>query len=115
VLASSAKQDEVEHYLDQLETRELADGWTTSTDVDATKPAADLVNVAPELIGGGPEDAVMVGDTPWGVESDSRAVVATVTVRPGRVGADEVREAGAIAIFESVQELRERLDETPLA
>ena len=115
VLASSAKQDEVERYLDQLDARELADGWTTSSDVDATKPAPDLVNAALELIGGSPEDGVMVGDTPWDVESALRAGVATVTVRTGGFGAEELREAGAIAIFESVQELRERLDETPLA
>ena len=43
VLASSAKQDEVEHYLDLLDARELADGWTTSADVEATKPEPDLV------------------------------------------------------------------------
>src|SRR5947209_2423355 len=35
VLASSAKEDEVEHYLDLLGARELADGWTTSADVEA--------------------------------------------------------------------------------
>jgi len=57
----------------------------------------------------------MVGDTPWDVEAASRAGVGTVAVRTGGFGADELREAGAIAIFESVQELRERLDETPLA
>ena len=38
VLASSAKEQEVDHYLDLLEARELADGWTTSADVEATKP-----------------------------------------------------------------------------
>ena len=34
VLASSAKPDEVDHYLDLLDARELADGWTTSGDVE---------------------------------------------------------------------------------
>ena len=43
VLASSAKEDEVEHYVDLLDARELADSWTTSADVEATKPAPDLV------------------------------------------------------------------------
>ena len=43
VLASSAKEDEVDHYLDLLDARELADAWTTSADVEATKPAPDLV------------------------------------------------------------------------
>jgi HAD superfamily hydrolase (TIGR01549 family) len=115
VLASSAKEDEVDHYLDQLDARELADAWTTSADVEATKPQPDLVRSALERMNGGSGDAVMVGDTPWDVEAASRAEVGTLAVRTGGFGADELREAGAIAIFESVQELRERLDETPLA
>ncbi len=48
VLASSAKADEVEHYVDLLDARELADSWTTSADVEDTKPAPDLVKSALE-------------------------------------------------------------------
>jgi HAD superfamily hydrolase (TIGR01509 family) len=114
VLASSAKQDEVDHYLDQLDARELADAWTTSADVDATKPRPDLVHAALERVGGSAEDAVMVGDTTWDVEAALRAGVKTLAVRTGGFGADELRDAGAAAVFESVQELRERLGETPL-
>jgi HAD superfamily hydrolase (TIGR01509 family) len=115
VLASSAKAYEVDHYLDQLDARELADGWTTSSDVEATKPEPDLVRAAVERIGGAPGDGVMVGDTPWDVKAAARAGVETLAVRTGGFGADELRDSGAAAIFESVQELRERLDETPLA
>ena len=43
ILASSAKPEEVEHYLDLLDARELADAWTDSGDVEETKPAPDLV------------------------------------------------------------------------
>src|SRR4051794_22720065 len=46
VMASSAKDDEVEHYLDLLDARELADDWTTSADVEQTKPEPDLVKAA---------------------------------------------------------------------
>ena len=72
MLASSAKQDEVEHYLDLLDARELADAWTTSADVEATKPAPDLVTAALERAGGSSDDAVMVGDTPWDVKAAAR-------------------------------------------
>ena len=75
VLASSAKQDEVDHYLELLGARELADAWTTSADVEATKPAPDLVSAALERAGGSSDDAVMVGDTPWDVEAARRAGV----------------------------------------
>jgi HAD superfamily hydrolase (TIGR01509 family) len=113
VLASSAKQNEVDHYLDLLDARELADGWTTSADVEATKPEPDLVKAAIEKAGGG--DAVMVGDTTWDVEAAKRAGAPTVTVLTGGFSEAELREAGAGWTFESIQELRERLDDTPFA
>jgi HAD superfamily hydrolase (TIGR01509 family) len=114
VLASSAKEDEVEKYLDLLDARDLADAWTTSADVENTKPQPDLVNAALQRAGGEADDAVMVGDTPWDVHAAKDAGVETVTVRTGGFGDDELREAGAIAVFESVAQLREKLDETPL-
>jgi HAD superfamily hydrolase (TIGR01549 family) len=113
VLASSAKQDEVDHYLDQLDARELADAWTTSADVDATKPEPDLVRAALDKAAGD-GDAVMVGDTTSDVEAAKRAGIETIAVRTGGFGRDELEEAGAAAVFDSVAELRERLGETPL-
>jgi HAD superfamily hydrolase (TIGR01509 family) len=114
VLASSAKRDEVDHYLDLLDARELADDWTTSADVESTKPAPDLVRVALERARGSSDDAVMVGDTPWDIHAARHAGVGTLAVRTGGFGVDELREAGAVDVFESVSELGARLDETPL-
>jgi HAD superfamily hydrolase (TIGR01509 family) len=114
VFASSAKEDEVEHYLDLLEARELADSWTTSADVDATKPDPDLVHTALDKAGGESEDAVLVGDTPWDVEAAGRAGVATIAVLTGGFAAQELTDAGAVSVFESVDELRQRLDDTAL-
>jgi len=114
VLASSAKADEVDHYLDLLDARGLADAWTTSADVKETKPQPDLVNSALER-SSGDGGAVMVGDTPWDVRAAENAGVKTITVRTGGFGVDELREAGAIAVFESVAELRTQLDDTPLS
>jgi HAD superfamily hydrolase (TIGR01509 family) len=112
VLASSAKQDEVDHYLDLLDARELADDWTTSADVEATKPEPDLVKAAMEKAG--TDDAVMVGDTPWDIKAAERAGIKTIAVITGGFSRAELEEAGAAVVFESVAELRERLDETPL-
>jgi beta-phosphoglucomutase-like phosphatase (HAD superfamily) len=71
VLASSAKPDELERYLDLLDARGLADAWTSSGDVEATKPAPDIVESALERVGGGP--AVMVGDSTWDCKAAARA------------------------------------------
>jgi HAD superfamily hydrolase (TIGR01549 family) len=112
VLASSAKQDEVDHYLDLLGAREMADGWTTSADVEATKPEPDLVRAALEVAG--TRDAAMVGDTPWDAEAAGRAGIETVAVLTGGFSEQELRDAGAVAVFESVAQLREGLERTPL-
>jgi HAD superfamily hydrolase (TIGR01549 family) len=113
VLASSAKEDEVEHYLELLDARELADGWTTSADVEATKPEPDLVQAAIDKAGGG--EAVMVGDSTWDCEAAKRAGIETVAVLTGGFSEAELREAGAVAVYRSIDDLRESLGETPLA
>jgi HAD superfamily hydrolase (TIGR01509 family) len=115
VLASSAKEDEVDHYLDLLDARDLADAWTTSADVEATKPAPDLVTSALERAEGSSDDALMVGDTPWDVKAAAAAGVRTIAVLTGGFSVQELEEAGASEVFESVGELCEALDRTPLA
>jgi HAD superfamily hydrolase (TIGR01509 family) len=114
VLASSAKEDEVEAYVDLLDAREIADAWTTSADVESTKPAPDLVHAAMARVDSDAADAVMVGDTPWDVKAAAGADVRTLAVVTGGFSEAELREAGAAAVYESVSELRDRLDDTPL-
>ncbi|HEX8083395.1 MAG TPA: HAD family hydrolase [Solirubrobacteraceae bacterium] len=112
IFASSAKGSEIEHYLDLLDARETADDWTMSDDVEETKPAPDLVHAAIEKAG--TDDAVMVGDTTWDVEAAKRAGIETIAVMTGGFSADELRDAGAAQVFESIAELRERIGDTAL-
>jgi HAD superfamily hydrolase (TIGR01549 family) len=112
VLASSAKPEEVDHYLDLLDARELADAWTTSGDVEHTKPAPDLVRAALDRIGGGA--AVMVGDSVWDCRAARNADVDTIAVLTGGFSDAELLRAGAIIVFDSIVELCERLSWTPL-
>jgi HAD superfamily hydrolase (TIGR01549 family) len=113
VLASSAPLHELDHYLDLLAARDLTDAWTTKDDVEATKPAPDLVVAALEKAGGG--EAVMIGDTPWDIEAARRGGVPTVCVITGGYSEQELRDAGAADVFESVDDLRRNLDRTPLS
>jgi HAD superfamily hydrolase (TIGR01549 family) len=112
VLASSAKPDEVDHYLDLLGARDLADAWTTSGDVEHTKPHPDLVVSALEKVGGG--DAVMIGDSVYDCEAARNADVDTIAVLTGGFSDSELLRAGATIVFRSIAELRERLSWTPL-
>jgi HAD superfamily hydrolase (TIGR01509 family) len=115
VLASSAKEDEVDHYLDQLDARELAEDWTTSADVERTKPEPDLVQAALEKAGADPDEATMIGDTPWDIKAARKAGVGTIAVLTGGFSIDELEESGAIAVFESIVDLCRGLGDTPLA
>ena len=113
VLASSAKSEEVDHYLDLLDARELVDAWTTSADVEHTKPDPDLVAAGLEKAGGGP--GVMVGDSTWDCEAARRCGIATIGLLTGGFSAQELVDAGAAVVFESIEELLEGIDRTPLA
>jgi HAD superfamily hydrolase (TIGR01549 family) len=111
VLASSSPQNELDHYLHLLDARELADAWTTKDDVEQTKPAPDLVRAAMDKAG--TDKVVMIGDTRWDVEAADQAGVDTVAVMSGGWSKKELLDAGAVIVFESVDELRQRLHWTP--
>jgi HAD superfamily hydrolase (TIGR01509 family) len=104
ILASSAKREEVDHYLDLLQARDLVDGWTTAAGVEQTKPAADLVEAALEKAGGGP--ALMIGDSTWDVKAAGAAGVPTLAVLTGGFSKEELHEAGAVEVVESIAALR---------
>ena len=105
ILASSAKPDEVEHYVELLDAAELVEGWTSSGDVERTKPEPDLVQAALEKVGSdGP--AVMVGDSTWDVKAAEAAGVPTLAVLTGGFSEEELREAGAADVVASIGELR---------
>jgi HAD superfamily hydrolase (TIGR01509 family) len=111
VLASSAKAREVDHYLDLLDARGLADGWTTAADVARTKPAPDLVLAAVALLDGAP--AVMVGDSTWDCRAAKAAGLPSLGVLTGGFSEEELRDAGASEVYRSIEELRAGLADTP--
>jgi HAD superfamily hydrolase (TIGR01549 family) len=113
VLASSGKQKHVDAFLTLVDGESVADAWTSSDDVERSKPAADLVKNAIAKVGGG--DAVMIGDSPWDCEAAERAGVPTIGVLTGGYSAAELRDAGAVTVFSSLTEFREGLDGTALA
>jgi HAD superfamily hydrolase (TIGR01509 family) len=113
VLSSSAKEDEVDHYLDLLGVRDLIDGFTTSADVQDTKPEPDVVKAALEKVTA--KDAVMIGDSVYDCEAAARAGLPSIALLTGGFGADELKKAGAAAVFESIDALREGVGKTPLS
>ncbi|MCU1671088.1 MAG: family hydrolase [Blastococcus sp.] len=111
VLASSGKPHHVDQSLDMLDVRDVVDGWTTSEDVAATKPAPELLHVALKKIGE-PEDApsFVVGDSVYDVQAAKNAGMPAIVVRSGGFGDDELRAAGAMAIYDTPADLTAHLD-----
>lgn len=112
VLASSGKTKHVETFLDLIDAKDLADAFTTSEDAETSKPAPDIVKVALGKVDGA--SGVMVGDSVYDVQSAGKLDIPTIALRTGGFGTDELLGVGALHVFDSLVELRERLDETPL-
>jgi HAD superfamily hydrolase (TIGR01549 family) len=103
ILASSAKSDEVDHYLGLLDVGDSISGHTTSADVEATKPEPDLVEAALEKAG--TRDALVIGDSIWDVEAARRAGLECLAVLTGGFSKQELRAAGAIEIQPALSDL----------
>lgn len=112
ILASSAEEEEAEHYITLLGAHEFVDGYTTSADVKASKPEPDIVHAAMEKAGGG--DAVMIGDSTWDCKAATRADLPSIGVLTGGFSEQELTEAGATVVFDSVEHLRDHLSTTTL-
>ncbi len=116
VLASSAGAEQAESHIDKLGIRELISDYTTSADVEATKPKPDLIKAALEKADTDADgaEAVLVGDSTWDIEAAKRAGIETVGLLSGGFSESELREAGAIEVYPSPVELREALDDSVL-
>lgn len=103
VLASSGPADHVDRYLDLLQARDVAAQWTTAEDAEESKPAPDLVQVAMEKVAAG--RSIMVGDSTWDARAAVRAGIPAYAVRTGGFSVDELEDAGARRVYESLDEL----------
>ncbi|MFI8106040.1 HAD family hydrolase [Streptomyces sp. NPDC086023] len=115
VLASSASADEVAAIRKALGVDDVVHAATSADDVDATKPAPDLVERALELAGAAPEEAVFVGDTVWDVKAAARAGVPCIGLLTGGVSDAELTAAGPVTVYRGPGELLRGLDSSPFA
>jgi HAD superfamily hydrolase (TIGR01509 family) len=114
VLATSAPQEEFEVLRRVLGVDDAVAAFTTAEDVSTAKPAPDVVETAVEKAGVRPDEAVMVGDAAWDMQSAAKAGVAGIGVRTGGIGPCELQDAGAIAVYDDVAQLLSELDASPL-
>ncbi|WP_330274202.1 HAD family hydrolase [Lentzea sp. NBC_00516] len=111
VLASSGKSKHVEHYLKLLDPGDVA--WTTSDDVDDSKPAPDLIEVALREVKG--DRAVAVGDSVWDCEAAARVGLPSIGLLTGGFAENELVDRGASAVYANLDTLRAELADLPFA
>ncbi|MDA9390428.1 HAD family hydrolase [Bradyrhizobium sp. CCBAU 45394] len=98
-VASSAKKDEVDKYLDIAGISDLVDLKTSSDDVEESKPAPDIFEIVLKKLKLEGTDAVAIGDTPYDAEAAGKAGVPTVGVLCGGFTEDELRKAGCAEVY----------------
>ncbi|MFS0733924.1 HAD family hydrolase [Microbacterium sp. 1P10UB] len=108
VLASSGKAEHVERFLHLVDGADVVDAWTSSDDVENSKPEPDLVQTALDRVGG--RSGVMIGDSTWDIVAAQKLEVPTIAVRTGGFSSAELTEAGAVAVFDSLGDLQDALD-----
>ena len=112
VLATSGKKDDLDWMLPAIGAGDAVRGTTTSEDVEESKPAPDLLQVALEAHGLDPERSTVVGDTVWDVESARRAGMPCIGLTCGGISAQELREAGAVEVYDDPADLLAHLDDS---
>ena len=113
VVATSARKDEMKGLLRAAGIEDLLDDATSSSDADSSKPDPDIVVAALDKADAEPDDAIMLGDTPYDVEAATRAGVRIVALTCGGWSARELE--GAIAVYADPAELLREYERSPFA
>jgi HAD superfamily hydrolase (TIGR01509 family) len=114
VLASSADEAEFNLLRAALDAEDAIDATTCSGDVEASKPAPDLVQAALDKIGVPAEEAVFTGDTVWDVQACQKAGVRCMGMLSGGFSRDELTSAGAAEVYRDPADLLAGLSASPL-
>jgi HAD superfamily hydrolase (TIGR01509 family) len=115
VLASSADPRELDVLRAALDADDAIDAATSAGDVDASKPAPDLVQVALGQAGAAPAESVFVGDAVWDVKACQRAGVPCIGVLTGGWSRDELLRSGAAAVYDGPAEILAQFPRSLLA
>jgi HAD superfamily hydrolase (TIGR01509 family) len=114
LLASSSSQHEVDFYLGLIGCEDLVDETTSKDDVERSKPCPDIFEAAlGKLEPLGPEDAIVVGDSPWDMKAAGRAGLRAIGFRSGGFPDEALLEAGACALFDGPADLLARYSDSP--
>ena len=114
VLATSASPNELQALRNALQVEDAVATVTSAKDVEHAKPDPDILEAALQQTGTDPDHAIMVGDTVWDIEAAAKAGVPCIGVLTGGISRQALEEAGAVAVYDDVQDLMKNLDDSPI-
>ena len=98
-IASSAKRDELDKYLEIVNIAKLVDVTSSSEDAEESKPAPDVFEIVLNKLGISGRDAVAIGDTPYDAIAAGKADILTIGVLCGGFTEDSLRQAGCAEVY----------------
>ena len=98
-IASSAKKEELNKYLEIAGISHLVEHATSSEDVEESKPAPDIFEVVLKKLKIEGKDAVAIGDSPYDAAAAGKADVRTIGVLCGGFTESELRMAGCVEVY----------------
>jgi HAD superfamily hydrolase (TIGR01509 family) len=110
VLASSCKEEDLEALRKVIDAEDAIDEAVCSADAEASKPEPDIFAAALERGGLDAEHALVVGDSVWDIQAASKLDLRTIALLSGGFGEAELRDAGAVAVYDDPQALLDDLD-----
>jgi len=115
-LASSAKKDELQTYKEAANIEDLLEAETSSDDAESSKPDPDIFLAALKHLGGmSPDQAIVIGDTPYDAEAAGKAGLRTIGLLCGGWSEADLKKAGCIATYKDPADLLAQYDTSPLA
>jgi HAD superfamily hydrolase (TIGR01509 family) len=114
-IATSSEKDDLETFKTLLKIHDLVEEDATADDAEKPKPEPDIFQAALSLLGVKPSEALALGDTPWDVQAAAKAGVKTVAVQSGGWREEQLREAGAIAVYVDVADIVRNFEQSPFA
>ncbi len=114
-IATSADKDDLAKLEGIANITDLIEKEASSADAEQSKPEPDIFQAALSKLGIKPDEAIALGDTPWDIQAAQKAGIPTIAVTSGGWTVDELRDAGALEIYSSVEDLAEKFAESALA
>jgi HAD superfamily hydrolase (TIGR01509 family) len=98
-VASSAKRDELEQFLEIADVTDLVDEVTSAEDVAESKPAPDVFKAVLKKLHVHGEDAIAIGDAPYDAEAAGKTTIRTIGVLCGGFSESSLRQAGCVEVY----------------